>query len=396
MLETLVQLPDDPILGLMAVYRNDPNPLKIDLGVGIYKDEAGNTPVLDAVKKAQLHHINTETTKAYIGPAGAPGFGKVMEALLLGADHPAIVEGRTNTLQTPGGCGALRAAAELVKRCNSGATVWVSNPTWANHIPLMGDTGLQIKEYPYYDRETSSIQFEAMIATLEQVGAGDVVLLHGCCHNPCGADLNLQQWEQVAAVAKARGFLPLVDIAYQGLGDGLDEDAAGLRILAAAVPELLITASCSKNFGLYRERTGAVIAISASSIARDATHSQLCSVVRANYSMPPAHGAALVEIILSSEELTAQWHSELTLMRNRINGLRQLLVDKIVARGIERDFSFITREKGMFSFLGVTPEQVRQMRSENSIYFVDSSRINIAGINNSNIDYLVDSLARVL
>ncbi|RRJ82752.1 aromatic amino acid transaminase [Aestuariirhabdus litorea] len=396
MLETLLQLPDDPILGLMAAYRKDPNPLKIDLGVGVYKDETGNTPVLEAVKQAQLHHIQTETTKTYIGPPGSPGFGTLIEALILGADHPVITAGRTNTLQTPGGCGALRAGAELIKRCNAGATVWVSNPTWANHIPLMGDTGLQIKEYPYYDRATASIQFEAMIATLEQLGPNDVVLLHGCCHNPCGADLNLEQWQQVAELAKARGFLPLVDLAYQGLGDGLEEDAAGLRILAAAVPEMLITASCSKNFGLYRERTGAIIAISSSPVARDITHSQLCNVVRAIYSMPPAHGAALVEIILSSQELTALWNSELTAMRNRINDLRRLLVEKIEARGIQQDFSFITRQKGMFSFLGVSPEQVRQLKADNSIYFVESSRINVAGINAGNIDYLVDSLAKVL
>ncbi|MCL6414094.1 aspartate/tyrosine/aromatic aminotransferase [Aestuariirhabdus sp. Z084] len=396
MLETLKQLPDDPILGLMAAYRSDKNPLKIDLGVGIYKDEAGNTPVLEAVKQAQRFHNDNETTKAYIGPPGAPGFGRLMETLVLGEGHSALVSGRTNTLQTPGGCGALRTAAELIKRCNAGATVWVSNPTWANHIPLMGDAGLKIQEYPYYDRASSSILFDDMMAALEQVGPQDVVLVHGCCHNPCGADLNLEQWQQLAELAKARGFLPLVDIAYQGLGDGLDQDATGLRLLADAVPELLITASCSKNFGLYRERTGAIIAISKTTVARDVTHSQLCNVVRGNYSMPPAHGAALVEIILESDELTALWNDELTVMRNRINELRQLLVEKIVAKGIERDFSFITRQKGMFSFLGISPEQVGQLKANNSIYLVDSSRVNIAGVNSNNIDYLVDSLAAVL
>ncbi len=396
MLETLKKLPEDPILGLMAAYRKDSNPLKIDLGVGVYKDEAGNTPVLEVVTQAQRHNIQAETTKAYIGPAGTPGFGQLMETLILGADHPAVLAGRTNTLQTPGGCGALRSAAELLKRCSKNTTVWVSNPTWANHIPLMGDAGLAIREYPYYDRETSGIQFDQMIAALEQTSAGDVVLLHGCCHNPCGADLTLEQWQRVAEVAKDRGFLPLVDLAYQGLGDGLEEDAAGLRILAAVVPEMLITASCSKNFGLYRERTGSITAISRTRVSRDITHSQLCSVVRGIYSMPPAHGAAIVETILSSEELTAQWYEELAVMRNRINDLRKLVVEKIAARGITGDFSFITHQKGMFSFLGITPEQVGQLREEHGIYMVDSSRINIAGINDANVDRLVDALAQVL
>jgi aspartate aminotransferase len=396
MFENLDLLPPDPILGLLAAYRDDPNPDKVDLGIGVYKDEQGETPVMAAVKEAQQLYLARETTKTYVGPAGNEGFNALIATLLFGKDHAVIKEGRLATIQTPGGCGAMRMAAEFIKRSNPDATVWVSSPTWANHIPLLGDSGLHIEHYPYYDYQAHGIQFEQMLNTLKQAGRNDVVLLHGCCHNPCGADLNPDQWRAVSEMAVKQGFLPLIDIAYQGLGDSLDEDAFGTRLLASEVPELIVASSCSKNFGLYRERTGSVNLILQNASQLKASQSQMLSVTRGVYSMPPAHGANIVEHILNDAELSEIWLRELTQMCARINDLRSLLVGKIKDQGINADFSFIEAEKGMFSFLGISPEQVQRLKNEFSIYMVDSSRINVAGISHANIDYLVDSLHQVI
>ncbi|OHU87491.1 MULTISPECIES: amino acid aminotransferase [Pseudoalteromonas] len=395
MFSELKPLPTDPILGLMAAYKQDTNPNKIDLGVGVYKDEQGDTPVLRAVKKAEAFRLENEKTKSYIGLAGNLDFCHKMESLLLG-EHSALLANRVRTAQTPGGTGALRVAAEFIKRCNTNATVWVTTPTWANHISLFEAAGLQVKEYPYYDYENKGLLFDEMIAALKQVPKGDIVLLHACCHNPSGMDLNAEQWQVVADLAKEVGFTPLIDIAYQGFGASLDQDAYGLRLLADTVEELIICSSCSKNFGLYRERVGACTLISKDAAVADISNSVLLSVVRSIYSMPPAHGADIVNIILSSSELTQMWHEELDEMRTRINGLRTLIKDSLAAKGVAQDFSFIDKQNGMFSFLGINKEQIDRLQKGYGIYIVGSSRVNVAGISQANINYFADAVADVL
>jgi aspartate aminotransferase len=296
----------------------------------------------------------------------------------------------------PGGSGALRVAAEFVTRNVPNTRILVSDPTWNNHIPLLGSAGLKVETYPYYDYATHSIKFDQMMSRLAEAKKGDLVLLHGCCHNPCGADLSPAQWDAVADAALQQGFVPFIDLAYQGLGDGLVEDVYGLRLMASKLPEVIIASSCSKNFGLYRERTGAVVVITETAAQSEAAQSQVVSTAREMYSVPPAHGAALVGMILDDAALRTEWDAELTEMRDRINGLRVELVSKLKAKGVDRDFSFIQHEKGMFSFLGLSPEQVKRLINEFSIYLVGSSRINVAGINKSNIDYLVNAIAAVL
>jgi len=395
MFANLKPLPTDPILGLMAKYRQDTNPNKIDLGVGVYKTEEGDTPILSCVKKAEKFRLENETSKSYIGLAGDLGFCAKMESLLLG-EHPALLANRVRTAQAPGGTGALRVAAEFIAKANPQASVWVTTPTWANHIGLFSAAGLTVKEYPYYDYENKGLLFDEMMATLKTVPKGDIVLLHACCHNPSGMDLNAEQWQQVADLAKEIGFTPLVDIAYQGFGTSLEDDAAGLRLLAATVDEMIICSSCSKNFGLYRERIGACSIISESSAVADIANSVLLSVVRSIYSMPPAHGATIVDTILGSEELTAEWHQELADMRNRINGLRSTIVEALHNRGVAQDFSFIEKQHGMFSFLSITPEQIERLQKEYSIYIVGSSRVNVAGVSKANINYFADAVATVI
>ncbi|GAA0536940.1 MULTISPECIES: amino acid aminotransferase [Rheinheimera] len=386
----------DPILGLMAAYKEDPNPNKVDLGVGVYKDEQGHTAVLKCVKEAEALRLKNEDSKTYIGMAGDLGFNSHIEKLAFGQGHKVLLANRVTTAHTPGGTGALRVAAEFIKKANPNATIWVTSPTWANHISMFKAAGLNVKEYTYYDYSTKGLNEEGMFADLATVPAGDVVLVHACCHNPSGMDLTFAQWQRFAQLAKERGFTPLVDMAYQGFGSGLDEDARGLRYLADTVDEMLLCSSCSKNFGLYRERIGAVSVVSADSKISDIARVNLLSVVRSIYSMPPAHGAIIVANILDSAELTALWHQELAEMRNRINNYRQLIIDKLAGEGVTQDFSFITRQHGMFSFLGINKEQIARLRNEFSIYMVDSSRVSIAGLNHSNIDYFARSVAAVL
>lgn len=396
MFEVLPQLPADPILGLSAAYKEDTNPNKIDLGVGVYKDEQGNTPILDSVAKAQQILLQKETTKTYIAPQGVAGYLTGMKELIFGAGHSAIVEDRITAVQTPGGTGALRLLADLIKRGNPDATIWVSDPTWANHIPIFQTAGLKLEKYPYFDKATRGIRFDAMMDTLSKVNKGDVVVLHGCCHNPTGQDLNQEQWQEVAKLAQKNGFVPFVDVAYQGFGDGLDEDAYGIRLLSENVPEMIISASCSKNFGLYRERTGMACIMTESNGVRNNLQTQIQAIARANYSMPPSYGAALVDIILNDPELKTLWQQEVTDMRVRMQQLREMLVSKLKEKGASQDFSFVSQQKGMFSFLCIEPEQVRKMRSDSAVYFVDSSRANIAGISKSNVDYLADAMIKVL
>jgi aspartate aminotransferase len=396
MFQSIQPLPPDPILGLSAAYRADTNPRKVDLGVGVYKDAAGNTPVMRAVKKAEEKLLNTQASKAYVGPTGFADYNDAVARMLMGDDLLAKLGGRRITVQSPGGCGGLRLSAEFIQKANPGARVWVSDPTWANHVPLLGSAGLNIELYPYYDYEKHDVRFDEMLACLQKVSSNEVVLLHGCCHNPSGADLSREQWQAVRDVALKQGFTVFIDLAYQGLGDGLEEDVYGVRLLAESLPELIVVSSCSKNFGLYRERTGAATVICENETQASAANTLLAASARANYSMPPDHGAAIVETVMNTPALHDDWEMELKEMRDRINSLRSLLVSRLRDVGVEQDFSFIEREKGMFSFLGVNKEQVQSLINDYSIYLVNSSRINVASINDDNIDYLTSSIAAVL
>jgi aspartate aminotransferase len=394
MLDAVRPLPPDAILGLIGAYQRDANPDKIDLGAGVYRDSAGETPIIAAVRTAEQRLLASERTKSYVAPPGDPAFIAGVTRELFGANHRVLTEARVGAVQSPGGCGALRLGAELINRLRPGTPMWVSTPTWPNHEPLLGDAGLKIHAYPYYDHDAHAVDGDAMLTTLATLGRDDVVLLHGCCHNPCGADLTPQQWDTVADLALARGFTPFVDIAYHGLGDGLDEDAYGVRALAARLPQLLVAYSCSKNFGLYRERAGLVCAVTPTAETAAAARSQLNSIARGIYSMPPAHGAAIVGLILGDEELTAGWRTELDGMRDRLLDMRRLFADRMAHRGA--DFGFIADERGLFSFLGISPSQVARLRDDHSVYLVGSGRINVAGITEANVDTLADALAAVL
>ncbi len=395
MLDRLPQLPADPILGLAAQAKVDRNTDKVDLTVGIYMDEQGLCPVFEAVQLAQRALVEAETTKAYMPALGDAAFNLGMQKLLLGSGSSVLNGGRVGSIQAPGGCGALRIGAELIHAARPGARVWLSDPTWPVHIPLLGSVGLQFETYRYYEPSTHGVNFDAMVDDLKEAVAGDVVLLHGCCHNPCGADLSLEQWAVLADMAEAQGFLPFIDIAYQGLGDGLDRDASGLRLLAERLPELIVAGSCSKNMGLYRERTGLTLLVARNTESARALESQAAVAARRVYSMPPAHGALLAGRILSEPGLRKSWEKELSAMCLRINGLRSRLRNKLEAV-TGHDFVFIEQEKGMFSFLGLSVDQAQRLRRDYSVYMLDSSRINVAGINQSNIDYFTTSVAEVL
>ncbi len=396
MFEHLHAVPPDPILGIISAHAADPNPEKIDLGIGVYKDENGDTPILDSVRKAEQILDSTETSKTYLGPPGVKGFNSAMTELIFGSDSPVLRADRVRTIQTPGGTGALRVAADLVKEAMPDARVWASDPTWANHYALYPAAGLELLSYPYFDKESSSLRYEDMMSALNDRGPGDVVLFHACCHNPCGVSPNPGQWEAISDLAAERGFLPMVDMAYMGFERGLEEDALSVRLFAKKCPEVIIASSCSKNFAVYRERVGAISVVCADARKASDVVTVINSITRKNYSMPPSHGTGIVDIILHSEELSALWREELAGMRNRINGLRKLLSTKIAEAGIERDFSFLQRQSGMFSFLGLSVEQVRQLREQYSIYTVDSARVNIASFNEGNIDYFIESLKAVL
>jgi aspartate aminotransferase len=394
--EKLELISADTILGLMAAFRADPDPRKVDLGVGVFRDDHGDTPVLDCVRSAERALIAEQTTKTYVGPTGNAGFNQQMEQLVFGAGHAALTAGRVRTVQTPGGCGALRLGAELIRAAAPDAVVHVSTPTWANHVPLVAGSGLNLARYPYFDPATGGVQFGAMMATLERLPPRAVVLLHASCHNPTGADLSQHEWRAVLELVKRRSLLPFIDMAYQGLGEGPDADAFAIRLFAAELPELVCAVSCSKNFGLYRERTGSLHIINESSAGGDAALSQLVRLARGMWSMPPDHGAEIVRRILSTPALREAWAKEVEGMRQRITGLRHELVRQLRAACPQRDFSFIASQRGMFSFFGITTEQVRQMRTQHHIYMTDDSRINIAGLSAQNLQYVAQATAQVL
>lgn len=396
MFEHLSAIPPDPILGLIAAYAADPNPEKIDLGIGVYRDEHGNTPMLDCVIEAEKILLATQTTKSYLGPPGVAGFNTAISELIFGRHSDALRQGRIRSVQTPGGTGALRVAADLLKVAMPDTELWASDPTWANHHALFPAAGVRMNSYPYFDAHSSSLRFDAMVEALQQRGAGDVVLFHACCHNPCGVSPDPDQWQVLADLAHERGFTPLVDIAYMGFERGLEQDCLSVRLFAEQCPELIVASSCSKNFAMYRERVGAISILARDAEKAAAVESVIHNITRPNYSMPPAHGPAVVDIILKSDELTQQWHAELADMRNRINDLRTTLSGKIAASNIQRDFSFLADQSGMFSFLGISAKQVQRLRDEYAIYLINSSRINVASFNQGNMDYFVEALATVL
>lgn len=396
MFESLTPAPPDAILGLTEAFKKDPNPKKVNLGQGVFVDANGRTPILKSVKTAEERLLAKESTKSYLPIDGTPEFQAATQRLLFGEQHEIVNSGRAATAQAPGGTGALRVAADFVKKVSPNVTVWIGEPTWPNHPSIFKAAGLQVKSYNYFDATNNGVDFQSMLQALQSANAGDVILLHGSCHNPTGVDLNPAQWQQVADVIVARGLLPLVDFAYQGFADGLHEDALGLYTLAKQGGDMLISSSYSKNFGLYNERVGALTVVGKDRSAAESAMSHVKQAIRANFSNPPAHGGQIVTMVLSDPTLRAQWEGEVAEMRERINTMRHLFVETLNEKGVERDFSFIARQRGMFSFSGLNPEQVKALRDKYAIYIVGSGRINVAGMTEANMDYLCTAIADVL
>ena len=393
MFETLTPAAPDGILALMSLYREDPREGKIDLGVGVYKDEQGHTPVMRAVREAERRLHETQTTKTYLGMAGDLVFNAKMIDLVFAKSGE---RQRIRAAQTPGGTGALRLVAELIHLSKPGATVWVSDPTWANHLPILKAAGLAVKTYPYFDAATAGVRFAEMMETLGKAETGDVVLIHGCCHNPTGANLDAAQWRELVALVAKRGLFPFVDIAYQGFGDGLDEDAYGVRLLADAVPEMLVAASCSKNFSVYRDRVGCAIVMGKNASEADLALGQMLGIGRAIWSMPPDHAAAVVRIVLETEALALDWKDELEAVRLRMLNLRQGLAEALRRQSNSDRFDFVARHRGMFSRLGITKDQVDRLRTEHGVYMVGDSRFNVAGLPDKRLDELAQKIVSVL
>jgi aspartate/tyrosine/aromatic aminotransferase len=391
--ESLQAASADAILGLIAEHGNDPRPEKVDLGVGVYRTEAGQTPVLDVVKKAEQILVDTQDSKAYLGTVGAADFNAAMQALTFGDAAPGD---RLTTIQTPGGSGALRVAAGMILRASPDASVWASEPTWANHAPLLGGAGLKLKPYPYYDTENHVIRIDEMLAALSSAPAGDVVLLHACCHNPSGLDPAQDQWRAITDVIVERGLVPFIDMAYQGFAKSLDDDAFLVRHMAERVTEMIVATSCSKNFGLYRDRVGTLSFLARDTASRDVIYSQVNNLVRTIYSVPPDHGAAVVSLILNDDARRSAWVMELEEMRERLQDMRHLLNDALIQQAPDHDFSHLVRATGMFCFLGITVEQVARLKQDFGVYMVDSSRINVAGITPQNVSYVAASIAATL
>ena len=393
MFQSLQALPPDAILGLIAEYKADKRKNKIDLGVGVYMTPEGDTPVLDVVKKAERYLVETQTSKAYIGTAGGPAFNSAMQNLTFGDTAD---DARVTTIQGPGGSGCLRVAAGLILRARPGARVWVGDPTWANHIPLLGGAGLELKPHAYYDTKRHVINIDAMLEALRAAPKGDIALLHACCHNPSGMDPSEEEWRRIGDVIVERELVPFIDMAYQGFAEDLDTDAFIIRHLADKVPEMIVSNSCSKNFGLYRDRVGSLSVMCEDTGRRDIVASQLSNIVRTIYSLPPDHGAACVGHILGDDELHKDWLVELAEMRDRLRDMRVLLNDALKEKAPQHDFSHLVRATGMFCFLGITPEQVDALKQDFAIYMVGSSRINVAGVTAENVDYLAESIAAVI
>ena len=396
MFDVLELAPPDAILGLNEAFQKDSNPEKINLGVGVYKDEGGVTPILNCVKKAERKLLEQQKTKAYLGIDGIKEYGRLSRELLFGQGHRFLTEDRAVSIQAPGGTGALRVAGDFLRGHFQSSNIWCSKPTWANHPKVFESAGITVNAYAYFCPDSNGLNFDGMLNDLNQIPKGDVVVLHGCCHNPCGVDPSIEQWKQIAEVIKQRELMPLVDFAYQGFADGVESDAAGLRTLAESIDEMLVASSYSKNFGLYCERVGVLTAVGKNANSAAAILSHLKATVRTNYSNPPSHGAAVVSTILSDAQLRSEWEAELAGMRNRIAEMRQLFVAKMSEYASGRDFTFIQDQCGMFSFSGLTADQVNRLREEFSIYIVGSGRINVAGITSKNVDRLCKSIAACL
>ncbi|OPZ07480.1 MAG: Aspartate aminotransferase [candidate division BRC1 bacterium ADurb.BinA292] len=396
MLETLPMAPADPILGLTEAFKKDPNPNKINLGVGIYVDDEGLSPLFRTVHKAEEKLWRGAQPKAYLPISGSVEYGRAVQKLIFSADSPLIADKRLRTAQTPGGTGALRVAGDFLHTRFPKARIWFSNPTWNNHFNVFEAAGLEILEYPYFDPATHTLDWDGLLAGLRAIPAGDVVLLHGCCHNPTGVDPSPAQWDEIGRVLAEHNLFPLVDLAYQGFGDGVDEDAEGIRILARHLPEMLICSSFSKNFGLYNERVGALTVVAESDDAAERAFSHVKAVIRANYSNPPAHGALIVKTILAEDDLRAEWEAELVVIRGRVQQMRELFAATMKQKGVEQDFSFMIDQKGMFSLSGLSREQVDWLKREKAVYMVGSGRVNVAGMTARNMNALCDAVAEVL
>jgi aspartate/tyrosine/aromatic aminotransferase len=388
--------PADAILGLTEAFKKDSNPRKVNLGVGVFKDDQGNTPILNCVKAAEQKLVETETSKGYLPISGSPAYGANVQKLLFGAESEVVSSGRAVTIHSPGGTGALRVGADLLKQFMPDARLWVSNPTWANHKGIFSSARFEINDYPYYNPETKGVDSEGMLAALETVPAGDIVLLHVCCHNPTGVDLSSDQWDQVVAIASSKGWTPFLDFAYQGFGSGIEQDRGAVEKFAAAGIDFLVASSFSKNLGLYNERTGALTIVSPTADESAVAMSHVKKTIRVNYSNPPAHGGLAAGTVLDDSALYNQWIGEVADMRERIKAMRAALVDGLAARGVEQDFSFIKEQNGMFSFSGLSNEVVAWLMENKSIYIVKGGRINVAGLTSGNIGYVCDSIAEAL
>ena len=388
--------PRDPILGLTELFKSDPNPSKVNLGVGVYYDDSGKVPLLECVNRAEQLLVETAKPRAYLPIDGLPAYAKAIQRLVFGLDSVALAENRIVTLQTLGGTGALKVGADFLKRISPNAQVWISDPSWENHRGLFENAGFKVNSYPYYDAATHGIKFDAMMDCLGTVPAGSIVLLHACCHNPTGVDLTDEQWEDIAAIVKQRDLVPFLDFAYQGFGDDIERDAHAVRTFAKSMAPVFVANSFSKSFSLYGERVGGLSIITQDADEAARALSQLKRIVRTNYSNPPTHGGQIVTTVLCDDQLSALWQSELVSMRDRIREMRQALARSIEKRVPGSDFSFVTRQRGMFSYSGLGAEQVKRLREEFSVYAIESGRICVAALNSQNIDYVADAVAKVI
>jgi len=396
MFETIDAAPPDAILGLTAAFREDDRPEKINLSVGVYQDETGNTPLLACVRSAERQLADEAASKSYLPISGNAEYGEVVRQLAFGAEHDVVQNKRVAFAQTPGGTGALRVAGDFLRANLPKASLWLSEPTWPNHPNIFAAAGVPLKSYPYFDKASNGLAFEAILDSIGKIPAGDVILLHGCCHNPTGIDPTVVQWNKIGDAVYDRGLTPLLDFAYQGFSDGIEQDATGLRALARPGAELLVCSSFSKNFGLYQERVGALSVVCPQADTATVVQSQLNQVIRANYSNPPAHGAAVVNRILRDDALRATWEEEVATMRDRINGMRKQLVAVLGEHGVPGDYSFIMQQRGMFSFSGLTKQQVDVLREEHAIYVVGSGRINVAGLTPANVGRVAAAISKVV
>ncbi len=396
MLETIQSAPRDAILGLTASFREDSRGEKTNLSVGVYQDETGKTPTLDCVRIAEQRLAEEASSKSYLPIPGSPEYAEVVQHLAFGTEHEVVNARRVLTAHTPGGTGALRVAGDFLHANLPNATLWLSEPTWPNHPNIFAAANVPMKSYPYFDQASNSLALESMLEAIRKIPAGDVILLHGCCHNPTGIDPTAAEWKQIAEVVAERGLIPLLDFAYQGFAEGIEADAVGLRAFCQPGAELMVCSSFSKNFGLYRERVGALSIVCPKADVVAAVQSQVNRVIRSNYSNPPAHGAAIVNCILRDDNLRATWEKEVAAMRSRINGTRQQFVDALAAKGVPGDYSFITQQRGMFSFTGLTKDQVETLREKYAIYIVGSGRINVAGLTPANIDRVAEAIGAVV